>query len=232
MFRAAVLAAGEGSRLKAQGIFTPKPLVPIKGMPMMERILRQLQAVGAREVTCIINEDSPEVQTHLQKLAIGIPIRTVVKSTPSSFHSLCQVLPFLQGEPFLLSLVDSIFETTELGGFVRYALKRRDLDGLFAVTDFVEDESPLRVELGEGNRVVAVGRGATRSPYVTGGVYWFSEKILDPALQARQMGLSRLRNFLALLLRQGYTLEGYRFGRIVDVDTAEDIKGIEQRGGW
>jgi NDP-sugar pyrophosphorylase family protein len=92
MFQAAIPAAGEGSQLKAQGITTPKPLVQVGGVPMIERIIRQLRAVGADEVTCIINQNFPEILTHLQTRKIGIPTCLILESTPSSFHSLCKLL--------------------------------------------------------------------------------------------------------------------------------------------
>ncbi|MDZ7343270.1 MAG: NDP-sugar synthase [candidate division KSB1 bacterium] len=230
MFTAAILAAGEGSRLKAQGIATPKPLVAIGGVPMVERILRQLKMIGAGEIVCIINHESLEVLAHIQSREIGIPIFTLIKSTPSSFHSFCALLPFLPSEPVLVSLVDSIFDTAELEGFVRYARQQPRLDGLLAVTDFVADETPLRLRLGKKNRVMAIGREADASPYVTGGIYWFSERIFAAANQALARGVNRMRNFLAFLLDESYALEGYRFRKIIDVDTVEDIDLAERMG--
>jgi NDP-sugar pyrophosphorylase family protein len=207
MLQAAILAAGEGVRLKAQGITTPKPLVPIAGVPMIERIIRQLRAVGADEVTCIISQDFPEV-----------------------FHSLCELIPFLQAGPFLVSLVDAIFNTRELERFVRYALQRPGLDALLAVTDFVENDTPLCLQLEKGNEVIAIGRDAETSPYITGGIYWFSARILDAVNQALAHGVSRMRNFIAFLFEQGYTLEGYWFRKIIDVDTVQDIELAEAIG--
>jgi NDP-sugar pyrophosphorylase family protein len=230
MLQAAILAAGEGVRLKAQGITTPKPLVPIAGVPMIERIIRQLRAVGADEVTCIISQDFPEVLAHLQARQIDLPASLVVKSTSNSFHSLCELIPFLQAGPFLVSLVDAIFNTRELERFVRYALQRPGLDALLAVTDFVENDTPLCLQLEKGNEVIAIGRDAETSPYITGGIYWFSARILDAVNQALAHGVSRMRNFIAFLFEQGYTLEGYWFRKIIDVDTVQDIELAEAIG--
>jgi NDP-sugar pyrophosphorylase family protein len=227
MFKAAILAAGEGSRLRAEGLVTPKPLVTIAGVPMIERIARQLQSAGASEIVCIINEASTAVRTHLQSLALPIPIQIVVKSTPSSFHSFCELSAFLRGGPFVLSLTDSIFTTAELSGFIHFARQHPELDGVLGITKFVDDENPLRVRLGEENRVIAIGPEAQASPYVTGGIYWFSEKILRAAAQAKKLEIQRLRNFLAFLLQQHHPMAGYFFDIIIDVDTLHDIKLAE-----
>ncbi len=227
MFKAAILAAGEGSRLKAEGLVTPKPLITIAGVPMVERIARQLQSAGVSEIICIINEASTAVRTHLQSLALPIPIHTVVKSTPSSFHSFCELSAFLRGGPFVLSLTDSIFTTAELGDFIHYARQHPKLDGVLGVTKFVDDENPLLVSLDEQNRVIAIGPEAQASPYVTGGIYWFSENILRAAVQAKKLEINRLRNFLAFLLQRRHTLAGYPFDIIIDVDTLHDINLAE-----
>ena len=36
----AIIAAGEGSRLAQEGITTPKPLIEIQGVPMIERLVK------------------------------------------------------------------------------------------------------------------------------------------------------------------------------------------------
>jgi NDP-sugar pyrophosphorylase family protein len=48
--RAFVLGAGLGTRLRPLTEHTPKPLLPVKGRPLVFHILRRLAAVGIREV--------------------------------------------------------------------------------------------------------------------------------------------------------------------------------------
>ena len=48
--RYAIIAAGEGSRLAQEGIGTPKPLVEIGGMMLIDRLLRIFIDNGASEV--------------------------------------------------------------------------------------------------------------------------------------------------------------------------------------
>ena len=37
--RYAIISAGEGSRIAAEGSVLPKPMIPILGVPMIERLL-------------------------------------------------------------------------------------------------------------------------------------------------------------------------------------------------
>lgn len=49
--RAVILAGGQGSRLKPFTVVIPKPLVPIGEMPILELLIRQLQAQGFQRLT-------------------------------------------------------------------------------------------------------------------------------------------------------------------------------------
>jgi mannose-1-phosphate guanylyltransferase len=48
--RALILAAGKGSRLAAAGAGVPKPLVPVGGVPVLERTIRWVAGSGVEEV--------------------------------------------------------------------------------------------------------------------------------------------------------------------------------------
>jgi NDP-sugar pyrophosphorylase family protein len=228
MPRAAILAAGEGSRLAASGIDAPKPLVGVHGEPMIVRLARQLREVGVRETIALVHPRAKDAARLLDEA--GLDVRVRWETTPGSFHSLCALLPDLAGEPFLLCLVDSVFETSELGRFVRAAAESRAA-ALVAVTSFVHDEAPLRVLVGADGRVTAIGTPpAASSPWVTGGVYWFGEGVAESAAEARAGGTLRLRHFLSRLVQSGLDVRAHDLGRVVDVDTAADLARLATPG--
>lgn len=227
MFRAAILAAGEGSRLAAGGIETPKPLVEVTGEPMIVRLARQLREVGAGETLALVHPRAERARVLLGSAGLDVRVRCL--TTPGSFHSLCALLPALAGQPFLLSLVDSVFGTDDLTAFVEAARASR-ADALLGVTSFVHDEAPLRVAADARGRVTAIGSPrADGSPLVTGGVYWFGAEASVWASRARARGLDRLREFLATLVEDGLEVRAHVFGRMVDVDTPEDLLLLEKR---
>ena len=51
----AIIAAGEGSRLQHEGVSLPKPLVPICGEAMIDRLIRIFRQNGATEIVIIVN---------------------------------------------------------------------------------------------------------------------------------------------------------------------------------
>ena len=141
----AIIAAGEGSRLSHEGVAQPKPLVPLLGEPMIERLIRIFTACGATEIVVITNEQFVEVQQALACLQKTAPLRIVVKTTPSSMHSLHAISDYLRGEPFCLTTVDTIFHEDDFKKYIHHFLTHEELDGCMAVTPYVDDEKPLWV---------------------------------------------------------------------------------------
>ena len=50
----AIIAAGEGSRLAQEGIQQPKPLVPLNGMAMIDRLIDIFMRNDATSIAIII----------------------------------------------------------------------------------------------------------------------------------------------------------------------------------
>ncbi len=237
---AGILAAGEGSRLKGMGL--PKPLVEVAGVPLIEWTLRGLKLAGVQTVACIVNENLRAVERFLLTGDFGLQVRVVVQTTQSSLFSLLALREFLEAGPFLLSTTDTILPLTDWAGFGEAAARIRHgderngaLDALLGVTDFVEDENPLWVELderSEGGLVRAIGLEAERSrksevKLITSGVYAFHPSIYDEAERIAKKEGARLRHLLARLPEVGKRVGTYRFDKTIDVDRPEDLKAAE-----
>jgi NDP-sugar pyrophosphorylase family protein len=224
---AGIIAAGEGSRLRAGGILTPKPLVPVNGVPIIERLLRSLHRCGIDSVQCIINEQSTSVRDHVEGLKLPFPVGFLVKSTPGSMHSFFELAPRLGEGRFLLTTVDSVFDEADLRRLVVTAAADRSADGFLAVTDFVDDENPLYVDAGPDGRVLSFVK-TERARWITGGLYALSARVFREIGPAKELGIGRLRNFLAHLVARGYDLRIFPFSTIIDVDRAGDIRAAER----
>jgi NDP-sugar pyrophosphorylase family protein len=219
---AGIIAAGEGSRLRAEGVDVLKPLVRIDGTPLVERLIRIFIRNGITEICCVVNEYSLEVRDFIEKQNFPVPVSFVVRTTPSSMHSLFALAAYLKKERFLLSTVDAIFLEEEFAAFLKSAMSSRAA-GVLAITDFIDDENPLYDRLGAGGGIESFSKSEA-SPWVTGGLYVFSPEIFTEREKALAQGIERLRNFLGHLIACGYRLEGYPFSKIVDVDHVQDIE--------
>lgn len=228
----AIIAAGEGSRLANEGIVVPKPLVRVGGEALIDRLLRIFLHNGATEVDVICNDLTSEVSTHLyQKQQEGLPLNIVVKTTPSSMHSLYELSGLLGDEPFCLTTVDTIFREQEFSEYIarfENLLACNEADGLMGVTDFIDDEKPLHV-VTDGDMNVKAFLDATDSPrFISGGIYGLTPQSLQTLKRCIARGESRMRNFQRALVSDGLRLKAWTFSKVLDIDHAEDIRKAEE----
>lgn len=156
--KAGIIAAGDGSRLRSEGVLSLKPLVEVKGVPLIERLISSYIRGGIDEIVCIVNESSLEVKRFVESKGFSIPVTFVVQTTPSSMHSLFALAPHLMEGRFLLSTVDSIFHPGEFARYLEYARSSEAGEGVLAVTSFIDDENPLYVQLDESWNILGFGK--------------------------------------------------------------------------
>ncbi|MBQ9637293.1 MAG: NTP transferase domain-containing protein [Prevotella sp.] len=241
----AIIAAGEGSRLQQEGISAPKPLVSIGGEHLIDRLMRIFMENDAEEIIVICNDLTPHVSAHLAEVqARGldgrpIPLRFIVKSTPSSMHSFYELSSMLEDtEAFVLTTVDTIFREEEFSAYVnvfRQTLAKGE-DGLMGVTDYIDDEKPLYVEVQDVQGVQGVQEwpritgflDTTDQPkYISGGIYGLTPRAIKTLQGCISRGESRMRNFQRALVKDGLALRAYPFSKVLDIDHATDIAKAE-----
>ena len=233
----AVIAAGHGSRLAAEGVTEHKPLVRIGGEPLIDRLLRVFMDNDAESIAVICNDRMPAVAAHLKELqrfgldGRKLPLRYVVKSTPSSMHSFFEISRYVGGGAFCLTTVDTIFRESEFGEYIRAftaAVKRGECDGMMGVTDYIDDEKPLYVETDSELNITAFLDSSDTCRYISGGIYGLTPQSLTTLDGCLARGESRMRNFQRALIADGLRLKAYPFSKVLDVDHAGDIKKAEE----
>lgn len=225
----AIIAAGEGSRLVQEGVKIPKPLIPIHGTPLIERLIRIFIANHASSVHVIVNEEMTEVQDYLKSLELPVPFNLHVQSTPSSMHSFYELSRYLKDEHICLTTVDTIFQADEFAQYIRAFLTSGSLDGMMAVTDYIDDEKPLYVQTDES--MMIHGFFDSFKPgcrYISGGIYCLKRRGIDVLHEAMNEGVSRMRNYQRKLVEKGLLLQAFPFSKIIDVDHAGDIEKAKQ----
>lgn len=224
----AIIAAGEGSRLAQEGIAKPKPLVELQGEPMIGRLINIMIRCNAESISIIVNEHMTEVREYLENLLLPIPLNLVVKTTPSSMHSLWHLSQVIPQGKFCLTTVDTIFREEDFNGYIEAFEADEKHDGMWAVTPFVDDEKPLWVEVDSEMGITAFRDKAwSGAKYVSGGIYAMTDNAFTVLDQCITQGISRMRNFQRALVDAGFNLQAYSIDKIVDVDHAEDIATAE-----
>ncbi len=227
----AIIAAGEGARLKEGGFTLPKPMVTLEGLPLIHRLLNVFASNTATAVHIIINDFSPEVEVYIAQLQkqFSFHINVIKKSTPSSLHSFYELLPHIKEDAVCLTTVDTVFDETEFSGYITAFLSEQNTDALMAVTSFVDDEKPLYAVTNNNMHITAyLDEKRSDAHFVSGGIYCLKRKVFAVVENAVVSGASRMRNLQRLFVSEGFAIKAYPFSKIVDIDHVEDIAKAEE----
>jgi NDP-sugar pyrophosphorylase family protein len=220
--RGGIIAAGHGTRLRADGYRVSKPMTPVAGQPLIGHALDRFRAVGIHQATIIINEGSDDCRHWLSEHARDLDLDLIVRTTPSSYASFQVVAARLVGAPALITTVDAMMPEGALQHFVNSAARLPSGAVLLGLTGHVDDENPLWASLNEEGRVLLLG--GDQGSHVTAGLYWL------PADRGPQPKASfeRLRDYLKWLVDQGRPVYGVVLPLVFDIDRAHDVQAAEQ----
>ena len=223
-----IIAAGDGNRIKEEGSSLPKPLVEIEGMPMIGRLIKIMQGSGAASISVIVNSDMPDVIDYVNylKSQTGCPLKILDKKTESSMHTFYELVKLMQPEDrFVVTTVDTIFRQQDFNRYVeKLKNSSRDRDGVMGVTDFIDDEKPLYVEVDREGKITGYkDLPETGIKYVSAGIYGLNRKSLPILQNCIETGVKRMRNFQRALVDAGLNIYAFNLGKVVDVDHMEDI---------
>lgn len=213
--KAMILAAGKGERLRPLTLHTPKPLVKVAGVPLIEHHLRALAAAGFSEV--VINHAwlGHKIEAYLGDGAqLGLSICYSAEGEPlETGGGIHKALPLLGDEPFVVINGD-IWTDYPLAQLPRYLSG----DAHLVLVDNPEHNP-------QGDFALAQGQVLDQRP----GLTFSGISVLSPALFANCQGGAFK---LAPLLRQAMAVgrvsgEHYR-GHWIDVGTHERLAQVER----
>jgi NDP-sugar pyrophosphorylase family protein len=128
---AMILAAGLGTRLRPLTDRTPKALVEVAGVPMLERVARRLVEAGATRLIVNVHHHAGQIEAFIRaRGGFGVEVRVSREEGDSPLETgggLLHARPlFESGEPFFLHNVDVISDM-DLARLRAYHLATRPL---------------------------------------------------------------------------------------------------------
>ncbi len=178
--RAVILAAGTGSRLRPSTADRPKAMVAVAGVPLLERLIRQLRAVGVREFVVATGHGEEVVR------AAGLDA-TLCRNEDYATTQNVVSLHVCRGA------LEPAEETWKLDGdlFVEDALIARLArapladDELLCAIDRRDElgAEEMKVEL-SGDRVVRFGKGLSRAHGESAGIERIGSRALSVVVHA------------------------------------------------
>jgi CDP-L-myo-inositol myo-inositolphosphotransferase len=228
-----ILAAGRGSRLGRKGV--PKPLLPLLGLPLLERVILTAARAGLDDFVVVTGFEGDRVRRFLDGLAVrrGIRINHVVNDEWEAGNGLSAYAARdeIKDEPFVLLMADHLIDDRLLEGLraepleagtVRLAVDSNTRNPLVDLSD------ATRVEV-EGARVRAIGKNLERYNAFDTGCFVCSASLFSALERARaHRDDTTLSGAIRLLAEEGkvHTFDiGDAFW--IDVDDSPAIKRAE-----
>ena len=80
--KAIILAGGRGKRLRPITDYVPKPLIPIKNIPIIEWQIKYLKKFGVSEVIICSGYKTEMIENYLSNKKLGVKITFSIETTP------------------------------------------------------------------------------------------------------------------------------------------------------
>jgi NDP-sugar pyrophosphorylase family protein len=219
--RGVLQAGGRGQRLNPATESVPKPLLPVGGVPMIERLLRQFILAGVYDVTIITGWLGHMIRDHLESLAdlpAGSRLSFVNEQVPlGNIGGLSELVP--TSDTLLFAFADLVTDM-RLSDLLEVH-RKSGWDATLA-----SHQETYRVSLGElilsDERVVDYLEKPLKSYTICSGVAAFEPHVLSVLERGQPMGISDLiTKALAANLRVGHWPHG---ASILDVNRSDVIE--------
>lgn len=236
--RAVVLAAGRGKRMMPLTANCPKPLLPVAGQPIMERILRGLRLAGITEAVIVHGYLKEMIEEYFGDGArVDMRLHYREQDPPNgTAGALLQVEDLCQGEPFMLHWGDILISPSNYPAVLRdyYATTPRPaiVEGLNWMDDPAAGAAVYR---GEGNRVVRIQEkpepGTSTTNWNNAGVFVLSPAVWPYVKQVTPSPRGELEftDVLHMMIRDGKYVFGHELtGLWSDVGTPQVLEALNQ----
>ncbi len=227
-----IIAAGNGSRLRQKG--DSKPLVPLLGIPLIERVIRSAMEAGADQFYVVTGYRGDQVRDFLERLAerLAVRITPLVNDDWEKGNglSILKAREVLQ-EPFLLLMADHLFDPNLARALTSHSL----LEGEIALgvdgdirNSLVDLDDVTRVKVEDG-KICDIGKGITDFNGFDTGIFLCSSEIFRALEQSIEKdGDTTLTGAIRILAADGRAKAIPVSGFWIDVDDPEAIQRAEK----
>jgi mannose-1-phosphate guanylyltransferase len=227
--QAVILAGGLGTRLGSLTAQTPKPLVPVAGVPYLEHQLRLLARQSIREVALLTGYLGQAIEDRFgDGGSLGLSIRYSREASPLGTGGALRLAAPLIADPFLLIYGDSYLPADYCD--VVAELDRFPVTGVVVVYDDREGRTSVRnnIAISDDGFVIRYDKDSVNDQglkFVEAGVLAFRRSIIDLIPE----GVVSLEKDLFPQLIATRQLRAYPTRqRFYDIGTPDRLRAIEE----
>ena len=225
--KAVIIAAGNGSRLQGYQNGSPKPLVKVGGLPLLERVILSAKKNGIREFVIVVGYQAALIRKTINARKLGVKITWVRNQDwrkPNGV-SVLKAEKFVE-DRFLLFMSDHVVDPGIIGSIRKNQLGEDHgvlcVDRRLDQVQNLDDATKVRTT---DDRMVNLGKSLTDFNAIDVGVFMLTPALFDALRKSQEEGDESLSGGIRILARNGKmrTLDiGDSYWQ--DVDTVPDIR--------
>jgi choline kinase len=226
-----ILAAGNGSRIAPVSRGVPKPLVPLRGIPLLEHVMTSCQEAGITRFVIVVGYRADQIRSWFAQRSFEDISVTLIENL--EYHKANGVSALAAKDelhnPFLLLMSDHIFEPKTAKALAQQPLG--DDEVILAVDHNVESvfdlDDATKVKC-EADHIVDIGKDLARYDALDTGMFLCSPALFHRLESAKRDGNCSLSDGMRQLARE-QKLRAFDIGDAhwQDVDSPEALAHAE-----
>ena len=218
--KAVLLAAGRGTRMRELTADLPKPMIEVRGKPVLQHIVEGLRDAGVRQLLVIVGYRADAVQNSFgDGSRYNIEIQYTTQAVQDGTGRVVDLARnFVGDSPFVLSYGDILVDPAN---YKRLLNLPQDVEAIISVTRGEDVSKGGAVFLNEEMELVDLREkskpGEPTSPWYNAGIYTFRPSIFEftAKLKPSPRGEYELTDAIRALAHSG-----------------KKVKALELTGGW
>jgi dTDP-glucose pyrophosphorylase len=232
--KAVLLAAGRGTRMRELTADLPKPMIEVRGKPVLQHIVEGLRDAGVRQLLVIVGYRADAVQNFFgDGSRYNIEIQYTTQAVQNGTGRVVDLARNFAGDsPFVLSYGDILVDPAN---YKRLLNLLQDVEAIISVTRGEDVSKGGAVFLNEEMELVDLREkskpGEPTSPWYNAGIYTFRPSIFEftAKLKPSPRGEYELTDAIRALAHSGKKVKALELtGEWADVRDPEILARLNQ----
>ena len=227
-----ILAAGEGTRLKSHTAHIPKPLVPLKGKPIIIHIIEACKKAGLSEFVIVTGYLKDMLEKSLRAYDKNITfVHNPLFETAENGQSAYAARDFFKDEnSFMLTMCDHLVEPNLLKKLIQAHPQNGCVLAVDKNMSAPRDISEATKVFVENGVIKKIGKGISRYNAVDTGFFLCTPVLFQALKTSINQKKSRLSEAMQVLADQQKLFAADVTGNFwLDVDTEEELEQAHQK---
>ncbi len=221
-----VMAGGKGTRLYPYTKILPKPLIPIAGIPILERILDDFHRYGAQKFYITLNYRKEMIKSYFSEIQPEYEISFVEEEKPMGTAGGIRLIPEHFDRPVIVTNCDILIRTDYDQILQHHDSSENDMTIVSSLKNLTLSYGVLHTK--ENGVITSMEEKPSLSCFINTGMYIVNPECFERIPEGRVFHMTDLAD---KLLREGKKVGMYPISEdsFLDMGEFEEMKRMEER---